>query len=122
MRREDIQTKVDQLPTAEEVYEECKRRLELEVSVCPGSELEIATAIVVLKRRAQIYGADAIPLEVKLCPSNPRLGWRRAAMAFIEENKRLRIAGKPIDTRPISAQVQTALESAAQALGKEELG
>lgn len=52
--------------------------------VVEASELEIAAAIVVLKKRSVHFGN---PKEVDALPFNPREGWRQAALNFIRQNQ-----------------------------------
>jgi hypothetical protein len=61
--------------------------LEIEVG---HAELDIATAIVFLKRRAKHFGRDAVPLQVLLSPLSPNDGWRRAAIEFLDEQAKRR--------------------------------
>ena len=66
-----------------------------EIEASAATELEIATAVIFLKARARHFGKDGIPLSVKLSPLAPEAGWRSAAIAWVEGNKRNRQAGLP---------------------------
>jgi len=61
----------------------------------PGTELDIATAIVYLKAQARIKGFDFLPMEVQI--SNTPHSWIIAAKRFVKERKEEGYAGKRFD-------------------------
>lgn len=67
-----------------------------EITSLPGTEEEIAAAVVFLKARARHFGKDGIPLAVRLSPLSPDAGWRQAAIEWIEEAKKARQRGTPL--------------------------
>lgn len=95
----------DKLPekvmTIEEVFHAPAYAVE-RTEVVEATELEIQSAIVVLKARTRAMaghdpeGMEAyLPQEVKAYPFRPAEGWRQAALNFIRLNREDTAAGRP---------------------------
>ena len=67
------------------------------IEVCPFTELDIAAMVVLLKRRADHFGLEGIPVEVQLSPLAPEAGWRAAALRELRQNAKAAARGEKVD-------------------------